>query len=702
MRSKLIIVIIAAVTTYLIDHRVYLIIINTLIPLILIKDLVGFREQVRLFINDGDPIESVRISLAGIMVNGRELVGLRVLGVTYTFDSAFEEALARARALIRLFSKYRIIILVSSSGDYIIGIDKDTYQELFTELERLNIKVVRINGFELANALRLRVRRRSLVRLPLLLLFIPLLITVSAYVFLIFPILYTIYSIGDLSRRKFVINAEFNNEVVRDLRATMVMDSTMIKAEALSFRSRIFHAHASILLVISSNDELRDWVKSTASRVYSKFLMLRHVRYFLSYKDFEVTLRRIQQGEDVYSLYLASTARFDSSFKWRWVPSLPISKVLNANYSRAWSMELNLATLTPFSLQLINEKRGLAIIGKDVNGRDIYWSFSGLSPHTLIIGPTGAGKTTLAMSIAYQVKRRLGSNVRLIIIDPHGHANILNRLISIRIIDLGKSRVVTNELSALIESIRMSNPLLSIGTEGALLRMAGIGGDGISSINELLKRLEELSNNIILKEAYYNLYNALAPIINYYNDFGRNMLLNIHDLLNDDIIFIMKSILSDELLRYLTMLILLSVTRRAVSECRNPPCPLKYLVIIDEAHNVLKLPSEYRVLGVDDPVERMFRELRKFGVALFALMQPPLNVLNEGILGNVGTTVILSGNSQYVSHVASSINGMDNDDTLWLLSGQYRALVLHQGEPRSIRVSQLYVPRELIMKKTNE
>ncbi len=94
VRNKLVIAILVSLVIYLIDHRIYLIIINTLIPIILIKDLIRLREQVRLFINGGDPVESARIGLGGVMVNDRELVGLRILGVAYTFDSAFEEALA--------------------------------------------------------------------------------------------------------------------------------------------------------------------------------------------------------------------------------------------------------------------------------------------------------------------------------------------------------------------------------------------------------------------------------------------------------------------------------------------------------------------------------------------------------------------------------------------------------------------------------
>ncbi len=120
--------------------------------------------------------------------------------------------------MVHLFSKYRAVILISSSGSYIIGVDKGYYHELVAELERLNVKVTRISGFELANALRMSIRRRSLARLPLLMLPIPLLIMSSAYVFLAISLLYIIYSINDLSRRRFVVNVGFNNEVIHDLR----------------------------------------------------------------------------------------------------------------------------------------------------------------------------------------------------------------------------------------------------------------------------------------------------------------------------------------------------------------------------------------------------------------------------------------------------------------------------------------------------
>ncbi|WP_243679614.1 DUF87 domain-containing protein [Vulcanisaeta souniana] len=490
----------------------------------------------------------------------------------------------------------------------------------------------------------------------------------------------------------------FNNEAISDTRVTRALDMTALRANAFGL---ISNARADVMLVILPGEEMQERIKGIASRAYSNFLAFRHVKYFLSYKGVENAIRRVQQGEGIYSIYLVSTARFNSSFKWRRIQAPPFSRVLGGvRRDYAWSMELDLVFLTPFVFPLVNEEHGLAMIGRDTNNNDVYWVFGKLSPHMLIVGPTGTGKTTLAMSMAYQVKRELGGTVRVLIIDPHGHTKHLGKLMRVNVVDLAGTKVITSDLSTLVESIRMSNPLLSVGTEGALLRMAGMGNGEVLGIDDLVGRIRKLANDLILKEAYYNLYNSLALLLNYY-DHGEVKPLDVNQLLNDDVIFMMGSIINDELLRYLTMLILLSVMRRAVMECRNPPCPLKYLVIIDEAHNVLGLPSEYKLLGVSNPVEKMLRELRKFGVALWVLMQPPVDVLDPSVLENMGTLVMLSGNSQYVSHLLPVISGISNDDALWLLSGRYKALVMRQGEPKPTRLVQLFVPRELIMEKNN-
>ncbi|MGC9152738.1 MAG: helicase HerA domain-containing protein [Vulcanisaeta sp.] len=694
MRIKLFISLVIALTTYLLDHRVYLIVINTLIPVILLKDLMQLKDQVRLFINGGEPVRSVRVDLSGITIDGIKIVGLRVMSVPFTIDNAFEDSLVRARALINLLARYHAIAIILPRGGYVVGVKEDEQRDFILELNRLGVEVRRISGFELINAMRMSIKRRRITRLPILLIFFAVLALASAYALALFPIMYTLYSVVDLPSKRNVVHLDYDFEVVQDPRALRMVDNTSLRAEALSFRSRLVRENVHLMLVVSINEELRERIKEVASRSYSRFLAFRHVKFFISYKDVENTIKRMQHGEDVYLIYLVSTAKFDPLLKWRLITSASITKILGLSRSDAWSMELNTALFTPFFIYPSYEEHGLAVIGKSINNTYVSWNFSKLSPHLLIAGPTGAGKTTLAMSMIYQVKRKLRDNVKVIVIDPHGHTKKLTKLLGIDYVDLGKTRIITRDLHMLVDAVRMMNPLLSIGPEGALLSMVLTKDIRIANVGDLIDALGELSNDLILREAYYNLYNSLASLIKYYDH--ENTVLEVSQMLDRDVIFVMNPILGEEVARYLSALILYSIVRRAMLECRNPPCPLKYIVVIDEAHSILGFPSEYRLLGITNPLEKMLREVRKFGVAIWLLLQPPLDVLSPGILENIGTVIILSGNSQYVSHVMSVMSGIDNDDALWLLGGNYKALVMRQGEPKSSRVSQLYVVKELL------
>lgn len=691
MRTKLIVSSIILAITYFVDHRIYLVVINVLVPLVLIKDLVENRDVIRILLNNGEPVRYVKMDLSGIEIDGKRVIGLKVLSTPITASQSFEEALARGRALINLLAQHRAFIVLTPR-DYIIGIDEKAWGSIMPELTRLGIVVRRISGFELANAMRMRVTSRSFARPFIILLLVPPLILISAYVLAAVPLFYLAYSIADYAGKRFVVKMGLNHEVVSDMRATRLVDNSTVRMETLSTAGRIRRANAHVVLTLWVNNDVPERIKNRASNAYGKFLMLRHVKYFIRYKDFENTVRRIQRGEGAYSIYLASTIDFDASFKWRWVPSPSISKVLAIGNTKAWSMELDLVAFTPFFLNISDDGGGLAIIGEDIDGNDVYWPFHGSSPHMLIIGPTGSGKTTLAMSIVYQVKRRLGDRVRVVIIDPHGHARMLSRLIRIRDVDLGEVKVVSRDLDVTIEAIRMMSPLLSLGPEGALLRMALLRGNYVNSIGDIVKYLEDLASDPILREAYYNLYNSLAILINYY-DHGNT--INVDDLLNDDVIFVMSNVVHEELNRYLTTLILLTVFKRAAASCKVPPCPLRYIILIDEAHSVIGLPSELRALGVEGVLTRLVREVRKFGVALIVLLQPPLDVLDPGVLENMGVIIALSGGYQYVSHLSTMISGISNDDVDWLLSGRYRALVIRQGV-RPIHLARLYVVREFL------
>jgi len=97
VRIKIIVSIIISAIAYLLDHRVYLIIINILVPLILIKDLIESRDLIKLFVNDGEPVSHTKVDLSGVSIDGRRIVGFTVASTPITANQSFEEALVRAR-----------------------------------------------------------------------------------------------------------------------------------------------------------------------------------------------------------------------------------------------------------------------------------------------------------------------------------------------------------------------------------------------------------------------------------------------------------------------------------------------------------------------------------------------------------------------------------------------------------------------------
>ena len=138
MRIKVIVSVIISAIAYLLDHRVYLIIINILVPLILIKDLIEARDLARLFVNDGEPVSHAKVDLSSISIDGRRIVGFTVTSTPITADQSFEEALVRARALVGLLARFRAIAILTP-GSYIIGIDESSQNDLVPELTRLGL-----------------------------------------------------------------------------------------------------------------------------------------------------------------------------------------------------------------------------------------------------------------------------------------------------------------------------------------------------------------------------------------------------------------------------------------------------------------------------------------------------------------------------------------------------------------------------------
>jgi hypothetical protein len=82
----------------------------------------------------------------------------------------------------------------------------------------------------------------------------------------------------------------------------------------------------------------------------------------------------------------------------------------------------DLAEFTPYALLLAPTecRKNSVVLGTDDAGRTVCLNPEELqTSHMIVIGKTGAGKTTLGINIAIQLRRKRG--VVPVVIDPHGH-----------------------------------------------------------------------------------------------------------------------------------------------------------------------------------------------------------------------------------------------------------------------------------------
>ncbi|WP_069806545.1 hypothetical protein [Vulcanisaeta thermophila] len=65
MNTKLLMAVAISIATFLWNHTAYLVIVNTVVPLILINDFIRNLRSLRIFINDGEAVSKASIGLGG-------------------------------------------------------------------------------------------------------------------------------------------------------------------------------------------------------------------------------------------------------------------------------------------------------------------------------------------------------------------------------------------------------------------------------------------------------------------------------------------------------------------------------------------------------------------------------------------------------------------------------------------------------------
>jgi len=258
--------------------------------------------------------------------------------------------------------------------------------------------------------------------------------------------------------------------------------------------------------------------------------------------------------------------------------------------------------------------------------------------HTLIIGATGTGKTSLAKAIVKQAIRR---GYKVVVIDAHGEyvglpklVEIDPRLSPIDVVRAAKDIGIDDIVSIITDTYRLGDV-----QKEALKRLLEIllSTQDKPSIDDLL----DLLNKLILldKEEFIRTYRtyinrevlkSLIPYIRSLKDLIGDSLtgLPLGELLNKSIIINVSKFAGSSLMRIYTE-ILLRILFNEVIKSRKREITL---LVVEEFHNYV---SKYRegVLG------RILREGRKFGINVIAITQG-LPEVSDTLLNNFKWIII--------------------------------------------------------------
>jgi DNA helicase HerA-like ATPase len=273
--------------------------------------------------------------------------------------------------------------------------------------------------------------------------------------------------------------------------------------------------------------------------------------------------------------------------------------------------------------------------GVATNQGKLYIDLStGRSPHILIVGATGSGKTQMSKRICRSLSR---SKVATIIIDPHNEY-----------MDLGFERygiheitgVILSEIASSKESIEEFIDILRIAFRLGPLQVAVLSDllqeyfqdyrDLRNLIDFIEKKISESNNSEIQRalrsvQFYIRLLLENIPqstnyIGSYSIDLTRSMII--------DLSYIAKNQFITEIYVYF----LLRHIWRKIRE-RGFSNEIRYYVVLDEAHNLLSG-------RVSELISRIIRESRKFGLGIVIVSQLIDQRIKE-FFGNIGSLLIM-------------------------------------------------------------
>jgi len=304
----------------------------------------------------------------------------------------------------------------------------------------------------------------------------------------------------------------------------------------------------------------------------------------------------------------------------------------------------DLAEFTPYALLLAPTecREDSVVLGTDDAGRTVCLNPEELqTPHAIVVGKTGAGKTTLGINVAVQLRKKRG--VVPAVVDPHGHWAVLAKwLPDVQIIDARQHMpplrlVDEDDVDLLLDILRAAGIQIFDAHFTVLLEaLRRAAQEGDTSFRNILKQLEALRRDPAFAFAIDSIYGRLATLA--------QMRIARVDMLKPLVVHTGGDTSPSSTMKLIAWVIWLVTEAKA--SCPRPPCKTRLFLVIDEGHVLMK-----NVLVLS----RTWREHRKFGVEAAIFTQSIMEIPSD-LIENSGVKVVLAIEPEAVPHVEQRLH----------------------------------------------
>ena len=290
-------------------------------------------------------------------------------------------------------------------------------------------------------------------------------------------------------------------------------------------------------------------------------------------------------------------------------------------------------------------------VGRDEYGTPVVIGLnSAPSPHALIVGPTGSGKSWTAVSLMLRA-HRLG--VGLLVIDPQGEYPGY----------LARAGVGFNVYDALDAFIDWLEPVGSpIAHADVIAQAVGFSYGSRELANTVFRDLVRLYNAY---PRYPGLYEALDWLVRngeaqrvwlVARELMPKSLVNVFDLTGGVNVLVLRRVMNH---REFASLLMQALLARAYYEYLQRPFVegLNTIIAFDEAYLIIESPI----------LELVVRGVRKMGLGVWVITQT-LGDVKPATLQNFGFTILLQGLSPHAKSVGRAFM-LDVDNIRWLGQG---------------------------------